>query len=355
MKMSNFIKRALFILTFLACVFLFFYLLKGILLPFVLAFILAYILNPVVLKLEKHKLSRTGATGITVVGLILSILTALFIIFPVLEAQVVSFVSKIPFYAATFWDKMSPLFEKLKDYITPEQMDRLKTTFSGQSLSLINEIGSALLTLFTGWGALFNIISFIIITPVITFYILADWPSVIRRTKKLIPLKYTDAVWECLKQIDTTLSAFIRGQITVCLILALFYGIGLSVIGLDLGFSVGFIAGLFSFIPYVGSLTGFALSLLLAFTQSAPTGTFIGIFVVFGLGQVLEGYFLTPKLIGKKVGLHPAWIIFSLFSFGYLFGFLGVLLAVPTAAVIGVLVRIALKSYEQSSFYKGTK
>ena len=349
------IKKGLISLGLLVGLFLFFYFLKGILLPFVLAFILAYILNPVVLKLEKHRWPRTTATVATVVGLILVILTALFIIFPVLEAQVVSFISKIPLYATTFWDKMSPLFEKLKNHITPDQMDRLKATFSGQSLSLINEIGSVLLTLFTGWGALFNIISFIIITPVITFYILSDWPSVLRRTKKLIPLKYTEAVGECLKQIDVTLSAYIRGQIVVCLTLALYYGIGLSVVGLDLGFSIGFIAGLFSFIPYVGALTGFILSLLLAFTQTASAGTFVGIVIIFGLGQVLEGYFLTPKLIGKKVGLHPAWIIFSLFSFGYLFGFLGVLLAVPTAAIIGVLVRIALRSYEQSSFYKGCK
>ena len=348
-------KKTLIFLAFAVSIFLFFYFLKGILLPFVLAFILAYILDPIVLKLEKRKCPRTTATALTVVGLILSILMALFIILPVLEAQVVSFVSKIPFYATTFWDKISPLFERLKDYITPDQMNRLRASFSGQSLSLINEIGSVLLTLFTGWGALFNIISFIIITPVITFYILADWPAVLQRTKKLIPLKYAPAVGECLKQINTTLSAFIRGQTTVCFILAFYYGIGLSVVGLDLGFSIGFIAGLFSFIPYVGSLTGFALSLLLAFTQTASAGTCIGILVVFALGQVLEGYFLTPKLIGKKVGLHPAWIIFSLFSFGYLFGFLGVLLAVPTAAVIGVLVRMALKSYEQSAFYKGAK
>ena len=348
-------KKVIYLLLPLLFIFLFFYFLRGILLPFVLAFILAYILNPIVLKLEKRKLSRTTSTAITVAGLIILILAALFIIFPILEAQVVSFVTKIPSYAGAFWEKISPLLERLKNYITPDQMEQLRTTLSGQTLRLINEIGALLSTLFVGWGALFNIVSFIVITPVITFYILSDWPSVIQRVKKLIPLKCKDTVLDCMKQIDMTLSAFIRGQTLVCLTLAFYYGTCLSLVGLDLGFSVGFITGLFAFIPYVGSLTGFFLSMLLAFTQGASTGVFVGIIAVFLIGQFLEGYVLTPKLIGKKVGLHPAWIIFALFSFGYLFGFLGVLLAVPTAAVLGVLLRIALNSYEKSSFYKGTK
>ena len=348
-------KKAIWLLLILLLISLFFYSLRGILLPFVLAFILAYILNPVVLKLEKRKFSRTVATGITVAGLIILILAALFIILPVLEAQVVSFITKIPSYASVFWEKISPLLERLKDHMTSDQMVQLKTTLSGQTLRLIDGIGSVLSTFFVGWGALFNIVSFIVITPIITFYILSDWPSVVQKVKKLIPLKYKDTVLDCMKQIDTTLSAFIRGQTIVCLTLAFYYGTCLSFVGLDLGFSVGFITGLFAFIPYVGSLTGFILSLLLAFTQEASAGVFVGIITVFLIGQFLEGYILTPKLIGKKVGLHPAWIIFALFSFGYLFGFLGVLLAVPTAAVLGVLLRIALSSYEKSSFYKGTK
>ena len=168
----------------------------------------------------------------------------------------------------------------------------------------------------------------------------------------MFPRKYADFMNLKLGQIDEILSAFVRGQAIVCLFLGLFYGLGLSVIGLDFGFSIGLIAGIFSFIPYVGTLTGFVLSLLLAYTQSADWGLYAGILLVFGVGQFLEGYVLTPKLVGDKIQLHPVWVIFALMAGGSLFGFVGVLVAVPVAAVLGVVVRTLVEYYKKSSFFK---
>lgn len=329
--------------------------LSGILLPFVLSFILAYILNPLVVTLTAKGCSRTVASVLVIAGLIIAILLAFLIVMPVLESQVIGFIQKIPTYAEALWNKLQPLFDAVKNYASPEQIATVKETMSTQSISFFNKIGGMLLDLFSQGMVLFNIVTFIIITPVITFYLLNDWPIIVDKTRGLIPQKKLPFFQEQMQEIDTTLSAFIRGQAMVCLFLALFYGIGLTIIGLDLGFVVGFISGILSFIPYVGSLSGFFISLLLAFTQSAGWGVFIGILFVFGIGQFIEGYVLTPKLVGDKVGLHPAWVIFALFAGGYLFGFMGVLLAVPVTAVLGVILRTTIKAYKESPFYKGTK
>ncbi len=329
--------------------------LSGILMPFVLSFILAYILNPVVMKLTKKGWSRTVASVLVITGLIIAILMAFLIVMPVLESQVVAFVQKIPTYAGALWNKLQPLFDAVKNYVSPEQIANVKETMSNQSISFFNRIGGLLLDVFSQGMVLFNIVTFMIITPVITFYLLNDWPTIVDKVNGLIPRKKLPVFQEKMTEIDMTLSAFVRGQSMVCLFLALFYGIGLTITGLDLGFVVGFVSGILSFIPYVGSLSGFFISLLLAFTQSAGWAVFIGILFVFGVGQFIEGYVLTPKLVGDKVGLHPAWVIFALFAGGYLFGFMGILLAVPVTAVLGVLVRSVVKVYKNSPMYKGSK
>ena len=329
------------------------FLLKGILLPFILSFVLAYVLNPLVVKLEKHHFNRTWATGTIIVALILSVLLSILILLPVLQAQIISFAVKVPTLANELWIKVQPLFDLIKEHISETQLNYLKETISSQTASLMDDMSSALMRLFTGWSALFNIVSFVVITPVVTFYLLNDWNIIVEKIKALYPRKKANFINLKINEIDETLSAFIRGQAVVCLFLALFYGFGLTAVNLDFGFSIGFIAGIFSFIPYVGSLTGFVLSLLLAFTQTADWALFAGILMVFGIGQFLEGYVLTPKLVGDKIGLHPVWVIFALMAFGYLFGFLGILLAVPVSAVLGVIVRTAIDFYKNSVYYKG--
>lgn len=331
------------------------YAVRGILLPFILAFVLAYILNPLVVRWQKKGASRTKASLGVLVGLIVAILSVFLILIPILQAQIIGFVQKVPAYANALWIKLQPLFDWFGSYISHEQISLFKQSLSSQSLGFFNKIGLALLDTVSGGLILFNIITFILITPVITFYLLNDWETIVTKIKGLVPEKKKDFIQGQMAQIDTTLSAFIRGQAMVCLFLALFYGIGLTLIGLDLGFGVGFVAGVLSFIPYVGSLTGFILSLLLAVTQAGSWWLFGGILLVFGIGQFLEGYVVTPKLVGDKVGLHPAWIIFALFAGGSLFGFLGVLLAVPITAVLGVLLRDGIGFYKNSLFYKGKK
>ena len=334
------------------------YLLWGILLPFVAGFILAYILNPLVIKLTKHHLSRTWATGIVIFCLLLAVITCFFILFPVLEAQLFAFIKEVPQIIEALWKKAQPILDMIKDHVTDQQLDYVKDRLFANISDLMNNMGTALLQLFMSGTALFNVASFLVITPVVSFYLLNDWDKITSKIKDLCPRKNADFINQKIHETDTILSAFIRGQSLVCVCLALFYGFGLTLVGLDFGFSVGFIAGIFSFIPYVGTLTGFILSILLAVTQAAAPDTsflplFIGVLVVFGIGQFLEGYILTPKLVGDKVGLHPVWVIFALFAGSYLFGFLGLLIAVPVFAVLGVVVRTSIDFYKNSIYYKG--
>ena len=220
---------------------------------------------------------------------------------------------------------------------------------------ILKSFANGLLNILTGGVVLFNVVSMLMITPIVLFYVLRDWQGVENQMSDLIPEKNKKNVIPILQEINTTLSGFIRGQSMVCLSLGLFYGIGLSVIGLESGLLVGLLSGILSFIPYFGFLTGVILSVFLAITTHASFNLWIGIAIVFILGQILEGYVLTPKLVGDKVGLHPVWVIFALFAGGALLGFIGVLLAVPIAAVIGIFMRRLIGWYRTSVIYKGKK
>jgi len=199
---------------------------------------------------------------------------------------------------------------------------------------------------------LFNVISLLLITPVVAFYMLRDWDAFVKKVDDLLPKRYKHSIEKQAKEIDCILSSFIRGQLSVCVLLGLFYAVGLYIVGLDLGILVGFLAGIISFIPYVGSIFGFVVSVAIAFAQFdslMPIAQVVGVFMV---GQFIEGNFLTPNLVGESVGLHPVWIMFALLAGGVLLGFLGLMIAVPVAAIIGVLVRHAIENYKQSSLYK---
>jgi predicted PurR-regulated permease PerM len=180
---------------------------------------------------------------------------------------------------------------------------------------------------------------------------LRDWETFVKKIEGLLPKKSKKGIQESLKEMDKIIAGFIRGQVSVCLLLGLFYSVGLRLVGLELGLLVGFIAGVISFIPYVGTITGFVLGIVLAFAQFGDVTHVLYVVAVFAVGQFLEGNFLTPKLVGDSVGLHPVWVMFALLAGGALLGFLGLLLAVPTAAIIGVLVRHAVKRYKLSSLY----
>ncbi len=327
--------------------------LEGILFPFVAALLLAYFLDPAVDRLQRFKLSRNVST-MGVVGLfILAVISLFLILVPILQTQLAAFMIRIPTYASVIWGKVKAVISLSQQNMSPDQIYNLQTAVSKTVFTTLNSMGDMLLNFLSGGMVVFNVLSLLLIIPVLLFYTLRDWDLITKEAINLIPKKYETQTKSLLSDINRTLSGFIRGQASVCLVLAVYYAIGLSLAGLDLGVLIGLLTGIFSFIPYFGFLTGVVLSVLLALAQNAGWGLWIWLLVVFSIGQVLESYILTPKLVGDKVGLHPVWVIFALLAGGVLFGFLGILIAVPVAAVIGVLLRRAVVWYKQSSLYKG--
>lgn len=346
-------KQILLIGLFIALLGVFLYAIEGILLPFVLAFVLAYVLHPSVVKLEKCHLNRTAATSIIVVGFCLFIVMISLILIPILQTQVFEFFAKIPDATAAIWGKLKSLILLTRDNMSQEQLARISDAVGQAAFTFLNSVGTTLSRVISGGFAIFNVVSLIVVSPVVLFYVLRDWKHVQETIASLIPKHKEKEVKTIWQEINQTLAGFIRGQAAVCFFLGLFYALGLSLVGLDLGILVGLLAGILSFIPYFGFSIGVLLSVLLALTQGASMGMWIGLGVVFIIGQILESYVLTPYLVGKNVGLSAVWVIFALLVGGVLFGFLGILLAVPVAAVIGVLLRHALAWYRTTDFYKG--
>jgi predicted PurR-regulated permease PerM len=209
-------------------------------------------------------------------------------------------------------------------------------------------------SLWSGGSALISLFSLLVVTPVVAFYLIYDWHTMIRVVDSWIPLQQRDTVRGLAREVDAAIAGFVRGQSAVCLILGSFYAITLTLAGLNFGLLIGLISGLITFIPYVGSMTGLILAVAVAVAQFWPDYMWIAMIIgIFLVGQFIEGNVLAPKLVGESVGLHPVWLIFALLAFGYLFGFVGLLIAVPLAATIGVLTRFALRRYLESSFYTG--
>ena len=326
-----------------------------ILLPFVLAFVLAYMLNPPVERLAHHTPGRGLATVLVEGIFCLSVLAVFLTVIPIVQAQTVEFMRHIPQFSESVWQHVQSLFQSARETTPSNQLNELSEAVSGSVAHVLTAIGAGISRILSGGMALFNLLALILITPVILFYVLRDWPAVQSAVSSLIPKDRQKEITSLWEEINRTLSGFIRGQALVCLSLAFFYGIGLSLTGLDFGILVGILAGLLSFIPYFGFGSGLILSLFLGLMQGLSWGQWMALAIVFGAGQILEGYVLTPRLVGKRVGLSPVWVIFALLSGGVIFGFIGILVAVPTAAVIGVLLRRGLAWYRQTAFYRGKK
>lgn len=346
-------QRLRFWLTVLAALLVLVYVLRGVLLPFVAGLVVAYFLDPVADRLERLGLSRSLATAAITLSFFLTLGAILMLLAPLLEGQMMAFIHKLPGYADLIADRLDPIWREAKRRLSPGDLDRLRTGAGQYAGTVAAWALDFVKGLITGGMALVNILSLIFITPVVTFYILRDWDILIARIDGWLPRDHAPVIRDQLALIDRTLSGFLRGQATVCLILAGYYGAGLSLAGLEMGLAVGLSAGLLSFIPFVGSLSGIAAGLVLAYAQTLDWHLPALVALVFAIGQVLEGNVLTPKLVGDKVGLHPVWIMFALLAGGGLFGFVGILLAVPMAAIIGVLVRFALARYLDSPFFTG--
>ncbi len=328
------------------------YLLRGILLPFVAGMAVAYFLDPTCDKLERMGLSRTLATTVVTVTFALILIVALVLLVPLLQTQLVDLVERLPVYLRSLGASLQPLLQELARRLPVESLGQAREALTGQAGSVLGWIGGALGGLVSGGLALVNILSLIFITPVVTFYLLRDWDRIVERVDSWLPRGHAAVIREQVGLIDRTLAGWVRGQATVCLLLAAYYGIALSIAGLEFGLAVGLLAGLLSFIPFVGTISGFIAGLGIAFAQYTDWGPIAIVLAIFIVGQVIEGNILTPKLVGGRVGLHPVWVIFGLLAGGALFGFVGVLLALPVAAVIGVLARFSLARYLESRYYR---
>jgi len=331
------------------------WLLSPILLPFVVGMAIAYLLDPLANRLAKHGISRLVAALIIVGGFVVAFAILLLLMVPVLANQFSSFIDNAPAYAQRLQGLLSdPQHPWLKRIVGDKLVgaDRSVSDLTNQAMGYLSAV---LASLWTRGQALISLISLVIITPVVAFYLICDWDRMVDNIDRLVPLPQRETVRGLGREIDTTISAYVRGQSAVCLILGSYYSVGLTSAGLSFGLLIGVVSGLISFIPYVGSLTALVLSLGVALAQFFPDWT--RIVVVAGIvlfGQFLEGNVLSPKLVGKSVGLHPVWLMFALFAFSYLFGFVGLLLAVPLAAAAGVLTRFALRRYRDSRLYTGT-
>ncbi len=329
------------------------YLLRAVLLPFVAGLALAYFLDPLCDRLEKWGCGRALATTIVLIGFGVFVVAVLLLLIPLVQSQIVGLVASLPALAAGLVARFEPLLRLANEYLSPQQVADLKSALGSQAGSAVRWIGGALGAVLSSGLALVNILSLIFITPVVTFYMLRDWDRLVARIDGCLPREHAEVIRAQARLIDQTLAGYARGQATVCLVLGVFYATGLSLVGLDYGLIVGLLAGLLSFVPYVGTITGFVTSMGLAFGQFPDWLSIILVLGVFLIGQTLEGYVLTPRLVGDRIGLHPVWVIFALLAGGTLFGFVGVLLGLPAAAVVGVLTRFGLGRYMESTYYRG--
>ncbi|WP_299283148.1 AI-2E family transporter [uncultured Tateyamaria sp.] len=320
------------------------------LLPFFLGAAIAYFLDPVADWLESRGCSRALATAIiTITAIIVFVILALLVI-PALVQQAVQLFNVAPKLARDFGTFLSEQFPSLLDEgsTVRQSLNSIGQTISERGGQLLN---SAL----TSAAGLINVVVLFVIVPVVAVYLLLDWDRMIARVDALLPLDHAPTIRRLASEIDATLAGFIRGMGTVCLILGSYYAIALMLVGLQFGLVVGFVAGLLTFIPYVGALVGGALAIGLAMFQFWGEWHWIAAVAgVFMVGQVIEGNVLTPKLVGESVGLHPVWLILALSVFGALFGFVGMLVAVPVAASLGVIVRFIIEQYKDSRLYQGT-
>ena len=332
---------------------IFFALLWGlgtVMLPFLVGGAIAYFLDPVADRLERLGLSRTTATTfISVVALLAFCLLGLLVV-PMLVRQLVQLVNAAPTILGELQGFLSAKFPHAmdSDSVVRQSLVALGKTIQARG----GELASGLLS---SAMSVLNALIFIVVVPVVAFYLLLDWDHMVARIDAALPLDHRDQVREIATEIDRVLAGFVRGQVSVCLMMGAYYAVSLIAVGLQFGLVVGAIAGLVTFIPYVGALIGGTLAIGLALFQFwgqwVSVGTVVGIFAV---GQFLEGNVITPRLVGKSVGLHPVWLLFALSAMGTLFGFVGMLVAVPVAAALGVLARFGIGRYLQSRLYRGT-
>ncbi len=324
----------------------------SILLPFVAAAGIAYFLDPPASRLTRAGAPRSISALLMIVGLIGAGLLFILLLYPLVVVQFGLLLSRVPAYVQALQSWAGKLIIELQERLGPGFVDsHLRDLVGSQAGAMLYFLAGALTRIVGGGFALFNVLSLAVVTPVVAFYLLRDWPRVVARVDGWLPRRYAGVLRAQAREVDRILSAWVRGQAICCVALAAFYCVALTLAGLDLGLIVGLSAGILSFIPYVGTITGGVASIGLAFAQFPDWHGVALVAGVFVAGQLLEGYVIYPRFLGDRVELHAVWVIFALFAGGAAFGFLGVLLAVPVTAAIGVLARFWLRRYLDSPLY----
>jgi len=340
-------------LTIVAITAFFLYLLASILLPFISAALLAYLGDPLVDRLETMKLSRTLSVVVVFLLIFAFLIPFLLFLIPLLKEQIGSLLHQLPDYIDWLVINLQPMLQNKLGVSLPElEVDQLKQTFTkewtnagGFVKGLIRTVSHSGLVV-AGW------LANIILIPVITFYLLRDWDKLVAYIHDILPRSVESKVTQLMKESDEVLGAFLRGQMLVMLALGVIYSIGMRIIGLEFSLLIGFSAGLLSFIPYMGLIVGILIAGIAMLFQTHDVTNLLWVFLVFGVAQMIEGMFLTPVLVGDRIGLHPVTVIFAVLAGGQLFGFFGILLALPVFAVIAVLLRHAHKKYKGSKIYQ---
>lgn len=323
--------------------------LNDVILPFLVGMALAYFLDPIADRLQRTGLSRTAATVVISISVILLFVLFLLLVIPTLTNQISGLSQEVPTLVNTTYIYIETQFPELFDETSSlrQAIATLMETLKARGGQMADGLISSAL-------GVVNAVIFIVVVPVVAFYMLLDWDNMLVKLDKMLPREHAPTIRRLAHEVDTVLAGFVRGQLTVCFILGAFYGLALMAVGLRFGLLIGITAGLISFIPYVGTMVGGVMAIGLALFQFWGEPIWIAaVIAIFVFGQFVEGNFLTPKLVGGSVGLHPVWLLFALSAFGTLFGFAGMLAAVPVAAALGVLTRFGVEQYLASPLYHG--
>jgi predicted PurR-regulated permease PerM len=324
---------------------------SSVLLPFVLGITIAYLLEPIVNYMAQRKIPRWAAAALILLcfAIFIGIICAL--AFPVIYRQIQQLIMALPSYAEHLWTQSLPYVSWVEEILNQENNEKLKENIRGSFTKIFDLGGGILASVVSGGQALVGLLTTSILTPIIAYYMMKEWPNMTSWFKSLWPRKYFTTIEDLLGQMNRKISGFIRGQLTVSFLLGIGYAIALSIAGLNYGFLIGIMAGVFSIIPMVGSTLGLIIATTVAYLQSGELSFTLIIASIFLIGQFIEGNIISPKLLGDSVGLHPLWILFALLAGGSLFGIVGMIVAVPMAAVIGVLAQFVIKLYKLSPYF----
>jgi predicted PurR-regulated permease PerM len=326
-------------------------LVQSILLPFATGFVIAYVLAPVVAWLERRGVPRSLGSLLVLILFLVGVAGILVVLVPLIQGQIVELITRVPNLVRALQDLLGKLILVLQEHVPAEDVGKLRDMVGSKLGEAVTWIAGLVQGMITSSIAILNIVSLVIVTPIVTFFLLRDWDSMVAQIDSYLPRQSLDTIRGQARIVSDTLVGFIHGQALVCLFLAIYYGTALTAAGLASGLALGLLIGVLAIIPVLGAATGFILAISFAALQYGTWTEILVVIGIFAFGQLIEANVLTPKLVGDRIHLHPVWVIFALFAGGTLFGFVGVLLAVPAAAVIGVLIRFALARYRGSSLY----